>query len=74
MPIELIDTDLCTGCGNCVNACMVDVIRVDQEAMKALKKDSAEMLAAQQEVTNLTNKLGHLDRMINAAEARIAED
>ena len=38
MAIERIDTDLCTGCGNCVNACMVDVIRVDQEAMKAVIK------------------------------------
>ena len=38
MSIERIDTDLCTGCGNCVNACMVDVIQVDQEAMKAVIK------------------------------------
>ncbi len=38
MPIERIDTDLCTGCGNCVRACTVDVIRMDEESKKAVIK------------------------------------
>jgi NAD-dependent dihydropyrimidine dehydrogenase PreA subunit len=36
MPIERINNDLCTGCGNCVRACTVDVIRMDSESKKAV--------------------------------------
>ncbi|MBT8340264.1 MAG: 4Fe-4S binding protein [Desulfatitalea sp.] len=36
MPIERIDSDKCTGCGNCVRACTVDVIRMDKETNKAV--------------------------------------
>ena len=36
MSIEKIDPDLCTGCGICVNSCSVDVIRMDEEAQKAI--------------------------------------
>ncbi|HWQ46624.1 MAG TPA: ferredoxin family protein [Longilinea sp.] len=36
MAIERIDTELCTGCGICVNSCPVDVIRFDKESKKAV--------------------------------------
>jgi len=36
MSIEKIDPELCTGCGICVNSCSVDVIRMDEEAQKAI--------------------------------------
>ena len=36
MTIEKIDPELCTGCGICVNSCSVDVIRMDEEAEKAI--------------------------------------
>jgi len=29
MTIEKIDPDICSGCGDCVNACPMDVIRMD---------------------------------------------
>ena len=38
MSIERIDPDKCTGCGNCVRACTVDVIRMDEETGKAVIK------------------------------------
>jgi NAD-dependent dihydropyrimidine dehydrogenase PreA subunit len=38
MPIESINNDLCTGCGACVRACTVDVIRMDPETKKAVIK------------------------------------
>ena len=38
MPIERINNELCTGCGACVRACTVDVIRMDQETKKAVVK------------------------------------
>jgi NAD-dependent dihydropyrimidine dehydrogenase PreA subunit len=36
MSIKQIDTDLCTGCGICVNSCPMDVIRMDEANKKAL--------------------------------------
>jgi len=36
MTIERIDPELCNGCGICVNTCAVDVIRMDEEAQKAI--------------------------------------
>ncbi len=38
MPIERIDTDLCDGCGICVDSCPRDVIRMDEENKKAVIK------------------------------------
>ncbi len=39
MPIELIDRELCTGCGVCVEeSCPMDVIRLDEESGKAFIK------------------------------------
>ena len=38
MAIENIDTDLCTGCGQCVLSCPMDVIRMDEDAKKAMIK------------------------------------
>jgi len=35
MAIEAIDKALCTGCGLCVKACPMDVIRMDKENQKA---------------------------------------
>ncbi len=36
MSIERIDKELCTGCGMCVNSCVVDCIRMDKDAKKAV--------------------------------------
>ena len=38
MSIERIDTELCNGCGICVNSCTADVIRMDKERNKAVIK------------------------------------
>ena len=38
MSIESIDHELCTGCGSCVKACTVDVIRMDEEIKKDVIK------------------------------------
>ena len=38
MPIERIDPELCNGCGICVDSCMVDVIRMDEEGKKAIAR------------------------------------
>ena len=38
MSIEKINVDLCTGCGMCVNACPMDVIRMDTDTNKAVIK------------------------------------
>ena len=38
MAIERIDIDLCTGCGICVDACPMDVIRMDEKIGKAVIK------------------------------------
>lgn len=38
MSIERIDVDLCTGCGLCVDACPMDVIRMDEKGEKAVIK------------------------------------
>jgi len=36
MSIEKIDSELCNGCGICVNICPMDVIRMDKESKKAV--------------------------------------
>jgi NAD-dependent dihydropyrimidine dehydrogenase PreA subunit len=36
MTIERIDSNLCTGCGICVNSCPMDVIRMDEKNKKAI--------------------------------------
>jgi NAD-dependent dihydropyrimidine dehydrogenase PreA subunit len=36
MAIEKIDEELCIGCGDCVNSCPMDVIRMDEESEKAV--------------------------------------
>ena len=36
MAIERIDEEICIGCGDCVNSCPMDVIRMDEESDKAV--------------------------------------
>ena len=36
MAIEKIDSDLCDGCGTCVDTCWLDVIRMDEKEEKAV--------------------------------------
>ena len=36
MAIERIDSDLCNGCGICVDSCCTDVIRMDERSKKAI--------------------------------------
>ena len=31
MAIERIDDEICIGCGDCVNSCPMDVIRMDED-------------------------------------------
>ncbi len=38
MTIERIDTELCTGCGTCVESCPMDVLRMDDKTQKAVIK------------------------------------
>ncbi len=38
MAIEQIDHELCTGCGQCILSCPMDVIRMDEETCKAVVK------------------------------------
>jgi NAD-dependent dihydropyrimidine dehydrogenase PreA subunit len=38
MAIERIDSELCNGCGICINSCAMDVIRIDKENKKAIIK------------------------------------
>ncbi len=38
MAIKSINEARCIGCGNCVNACPVDVLRLDTEKHKAVVK------------------------------------
>ena len=38
MSIEQIDSDVCTGCGICVDSCPMDVIRMDEKNKKAVIK------------------------------------
>lgn len=38
MPIDIIDAKLCTGCGICINSCMMDVIRMDPVKKKVVIK------------------------------------
>ena len=36
MSIEQIDSDLCNGCGICIESCPMDVIRMDKKSKKAV--------------------------------------
>ena len=36
MSIGRIDPELCSGCGTCVDSCLVDVIRLDSETVQAI--------------------------------------
>jgi NAD-dependent dihydropyrimidine dehydrogenase PreA subunit len=36
MAIESIDQELCIGCGDCVDSCPMDVIRMDAHGRKAV--------------------------------------
>lgn len=36
MSIEKVDPERCTGCGACIDACSLDVIRMDEETGKAV--------------------------------------
>ena len=36
MTIERIDTDLCIGCGTCVESCPADIFRLDEVSGKAV--------------------------------------
>lgn len=38
MAIERIDTDLCNGCGICVDTCWMDVLCIDETSGKATIK------------------------------------
>ena len=38
MTIEKIDSELCNGCGVCINSCPMDVIRMDKDNRKAVIK------------------------------------
>lgn len=38
MSIEKIDSNLCTGCGICVDSCPMDVLRMDENENKAIAK------------------------------------
>jgi len=35
MPVEIIDTDKCIGCGTCVATCPMDVFRMDEASGKS---------------------------------------
>ena len=36
MSIEQIDSDLCNGCGICINSCPTDVIKMDEKSKKVV--------------------------------------
>jgi NAD-dependent dihydropyrimidine dehydrogenase PreA subunit len=38
MSIKQINMEVCTGCGKCIDACAMDVIRMDEETQKAVIK------------------------------------
>lgn len=44
MSIERIDSNLCNGCGICVDSCPMDVIRMDEEGKKAIIKYSEDCM------------------------------
>lgn len=45
MPIETINVETCTGCGQCVKSCMMDVIRMDKATNKAVIKYKKDCMA-----------------------------
>jgi len=47
MTISLIDPELCNGCGICVEACPVDVIRFDAATERAIIAYAEECMACE---------------------------
>jgi NAD-dependent dihydropyrimidine dehydrogenase PreA subunit len=48
MAIEKIDAGLCTGCGDCVKSCPMDVIRMDADADTAVIRYAQECMNCEQ--------------------------
>lgn len=48
MTIEKIELDTCVGCGDCVNSCPMDVIRMDQSGDKAVIRYAEECMNCEQ--------------------------
>jgi NAD-dependent dihydropyrimidine dehydrogenase PreA subunit len=48
MAIEKIDEGSCIGCGDCVNSCPMDVIRMDRESDKAVIRYGEECMSCEQ--------------------------
>jgi NAD-dependent dihydropyrimidine dehydrogenase PreA subunit len=48
MTIENIDEELCIGCGDCVNSCPMDVIRMDEAREKAVIRYGEECMNCEQ--------------------------
>lgn len=48
MSIEKIDLETCIGCGDCVNSCPMDVIRMDEDRGKAAVCYGEECMSCEQ--------------------------
>lgn len=48
MAIERIDKDVCIGCGECVDSCPMDVIRMDAESGTAIIRYGEECMMCDQ--------------------------